>query len=116
VPDISDPNYQNLLVQKTSLNDQLINVQNIKQSTIASFNTQDSQLKQQKLNNYKQIEILKTNINNLKQQKKTIQNDIGIQGEDLEKQITQLEKSLSLLKQNKEQSLASIENNIDNIK
>lgn len=139
-PDSSDPNYKTLLVQKTSLNEQLTNISNMIQSTITNYDSQINQLEQQKSNNEIQINILNKNISNLEKQKENSSSDIQIQISNLEQQIANFEKqkelssneinsnkenltaqinklteSLKLVNANKTKSLETIENDIENL-
>lgn len=115
-PDTSDPNYQNLQVQKIFLQWQLDNLNSTLISTISNFDSQKKNYETQRANNLNQIDILNQNFNNLKKQKELSSGDINIRIESAQEQLDNLKISYTLTEKNKTETLNKIDTNISNIK
>lgn len=115
-PDYEDVSVKNIIVQRDSAQTQLVNLQNIKSSTVSNFDSQRQQLLLQKQSLETQLSTQEQNLLNLKKQKDIASDDIGIQKTSLESQFTKLQESKSLLEWNKEQTLKSINTSLLNLK
>lgn len=115
-PDVTDTAYKNASIQISSVKSQIANIYSIKEATLNSFDNQKNQLILQQKTSTEQLDLLNKNLSNIWNLKNISISDIDIQKEWLDEQLTTLNNSKSILEQNKEKSLKSIENSIFNLK
>ena len=130
VPDKSDPTIMNSSIQKTYLSAQIWNLQSMKNSAIASTNSQINLLNNQKWSTQGQIDIMKKSIENLQKQKSSTSWDLNIQiatlqdqkkllaqqANKIQDQIRILENSKKNLDSSKSKDIEKINTNISNSK
>ena len=113
-PDWSDPNVKNLISQKNSLNNQILNINNIIASTKNNFSSQLNSLIIQKASLETQIKTLQDSLTKLEKQKKYWLSDLKTQISTLQTQLKDLEKSKEKLEQSKQAELKKLNSNIAN--
>lgn len=113
-PDWTDSNIKNLLSQKQSLQNQVLNIKNIISSTKSDFSLQAQSLENQKLSVENQLKILQNSLDNLLNQKKYWVNDIKSQLSSLQTQLKDLQKSKTNLQNSKKADLSKLNQNINN--
>jgi len=101
LPDFNNPNTINLSIQKSSLENQKINLASIKSTTIMSFDNQISDIKDQ-------INITENNIELTKKSSNLNKLDLENQIDSLNNTLLSLEKNLELLNLSKKESIEKI--------
>ena len=113
-PDWSDPNIKNLLNQKSSLNNQILNIKNIISSTQSDFSLQNQSLGNQKTSLENQIKILQNSLDKLINQKAYWVNDLKSQLSSLQTQLKDLKTSEATLEKSKNADLNKLNQSIKN--
>lgn len=101
-PDKNSLSYQNNVVQINSLKSQLSNLQQIRNTTIANFDSK-----------YRQLGLQESEIEN---QIDSVNNTIWDNSQGIKNQLKIIEESMVLLQQNKKSSLNNIDDSIINLK
>lgn len=115
-PNLWDLQYKNNMVQLNSLNQQLVNQENIKRSTIQNFESQERQINLQKNDLKNKLSTWEKNLSILKDQKWFNSNDIDLKISSLENQLEMLNETKELVERNKKETLSDINKSIENIK
>ena len=112
-PDYNSPAVKTSITAQQSLVAQKTNLLSIIQSTRESFDAQIKALQDQKASLQQQIQILEQNLQKQKTQKQLTSGDLQSQIESLKQQLSGLEHNYQLLLQAKESQLSYISSQLD---